>query len=141
MCHFRMELNTIETTSFVRHHRNWTAWSLCSDLESFWNTGNLVTMTHPDMQLVFTVLEITDQLVTYHDINFCITELMHSTWLDFTAKLFAHGLQAITNTQYRYTELEYHLWRTRAAFKVNALRSTRQDDTVWIKCTNVFFRH
>src|SRR5690554_3152199 len=98
MCHFRVELDSIETASFIRHHGNRAAWCACSHLEAFWNTCNLVTMTHPDMQLVFTVLQLTNQLVTYHDIHFCITELMYSTWLNFTAKLFTHGLQAITDT-------------------------------------------
>src|SRR5690606_6188694 len=103
MRHFRVELDTIETASFIRNHCHRAAWCLSSNLEAFRKTGNLVTMTHPDMQLVFTVLQVPNQLVTYQDIHFCITEFMDGARLNFTAQLFTHGLQAITDPQYRYT--------------------------------------
>ncbi|MPN59744.1 hypothetical protein SDC9_207466 [bioreactor metagenome] len=66
---------------------------------------------------------------------------MHGTWLYFTAKLFGHGLQAVANTQYRYAQVEYNFRRTWTTFFMNTFRTTRQDDTVWFKCANVFFRH
>src|SRR5690606_33570944 len=82
-----------------------------------------------------------NKTITDLNVYFSITEFMYCTWLNFTAKLCRHGLQTVANTQYRNAQVEYHFRCTWATFFVYALRTTRQDDTVWIKCTNVFFRH
>ena len=92
MGHFRVELNTIETTCFITYRSKWTAWCACSNRETFWNHTDFIAMTHPNIKLIITIIEITQQLITYQHINSGVTKFVNRTWFYFTTKLFRHGL-------------------------------------------------
>ncbi len=78
--HFRMELYTVEAFGFIGHRRMRTGWRSRNSDEISRNGRNLITVTHPYIQLRTAVLgqrvfDIMEQVTIFNQLYFRVTKL------------------------------------------------------------------
>ena len=141
--HFRMELHAVETLVGIFHRRDRAAGRERRQMETVRQFGDLVTVAHPHIQLVGTVMII--QAIKQGDTvdggHFGITEFPQFGTFHLAAQLLGHGLHAVADAQYRHAQFEHHTGRPRGVGRRHRFRAAGQDDAVGVEPADIGFRY
>src|SRR5690606_10457295 len=144
--HFRVELHTIVAARVIAHRSDGAARRAGENMETRRHVRDLVTVAHPHVEaehavVVHVVFDTVEQLRLTHEVDTGITEFTYIGTLNLAAKLLGHGLHAVANTEQRYAQIEYRLWRARAVRRMYRLGATSKDDPARVELTNILIAH
>ena len=71
--------------------------------------------------------------------NLRITKFAHQTIFDFAAQLRGHRLHAIADSQHRYTQFKYDLWRAWRVSLGDRIRTAGKYDPCRVEITNEIY--
>src|SRR5690606_23665408 len=116
--HFRVELHAVVAAIIVEHASDRAAWGAGQDVEVFRDAGDLVTVAHPHVQAEYAVsvdvvFDAVEQAALADHIDTGVAELAQPGTFNLAAQLLGHGLHAVADTEYRYAQVPYGLWRAR----------------------------
>ena len=128
-----MELHGVELARLVGHAGDGGGGVAGDDLEAGRQLGDLVAMAHPDIQqavtfVVHAVLNVAEQRGMPMCSNFRIAELAVECILNLAAQLSRHGLHAVTDAQYGYSQFKHGLRGLGGFILINGIRTAGKNN-------------
>ena len=144
--HFGMELQGVEALFFVAHAGDRAGRGRAHHLEARREFGNLVAVTHPDLEHAVTffrteVFDAFEQLRMAVGTDFGVAELTLGAAFDLAAELLGHRLHAVADAENGDARGEDGGARLVVAFLVGAHMRAREDDALRVVFADEFGGH
>ena len=135
MVYFRVELYTIKFSFLIFNSPCRTTFGVCNRNETFRQFRNIVGVAHPgDIFFRKTFKQQTFRVIFGH----CFSIFSHFCGWNRSAEGICHKLTTVTDSQNRYSKLEYFLAYVWGIFFINAVRPSCENNSLWFHFLYLF---